>query len=284
MRTVNIICTAQGQKTLAKRQAVNISDSVVSGIWTWSRGGGWDGPYINGVNGENGSVKVENGSELWCDLNAYVISKWAKDTSKSDKELVLQYAKDILGMNDSDAEKFYSICIKSSHAVLYGRGTNSPEIKWDVWWTRDQNIREASFYSIVDNSINDGTYETLINEKKESVKTWNEIVELANSLSDDVTMKKYIITTSKYGLYLYSIYCDMFVANIYNRLDSDAYSGEIKNALIDYENQWTAYRELYATAEGCPTLYIKDNVNLDLIGYSGNTGTDAVMDDIFTEK
>lgn len=258
-------------------EAVNRSDSVVTGIWTWSRGGGWDGPYINGANGENGSVKVENGSELWCDVNAYVISKWVQDTSKTEKEILLQYAREILSMNAEDAEIFYNICIKSSHAVLYGRGTNSPDIRWDVWWMRDQNIRKPSFDSIVDSAAKDGTYETLLSEKAESVKTWKEIVDLAKSLSDDMEMKDYIVTTSLYGLYQYSIFNDMFIANIYSNVDADKYSAEIKNAVEDYEKQWKLFKELYETKEGCPTLFIKDEAELDLIGYRGNVGTDAVM-------
>lgn len=258
-------------------EAVNRSDSVVSGIWTWSRGGGWDGPYINGVNGENGSVKVENGSELWCDVNAYVISKWAQDTSKTDKEILQQYAREILLMSDTDAEIFYNICIKSSHAVLYGRGTNSPEIRWDVWWMRDQNIRKPSFDFIVDSAVDDGTYEILLSEKTESVKTWKEIVDLAKSLSDDVEMKDYIVTTSLYGLYQYSIFNDMFIANIYSKVDAGKYSAEIKNAVEDYKKQWKLFEKLYETKEGCPTLFIKDEAELDLIGYRGNVGTDAVM-------
>lgn len=258
-------------------EAVNRSDSVVSGIWTWSRGGGWDGPYINGVNGENGSVKVENGSELWCDVNAYVISKWAQDTSKTDKEILQQYAREILLMSDTDAEIFYNICIKSSHTVLYGRGTNSPKIRWDVWWMRDQNIRKPSFDFIVDSAVEDGTYEILLSEKTESVKTWKEIVDLAKSLSDDVKMKDYIVTTSLYGLYQYSIFNDMFIANIYSKVDADKYSAEIRTAVEDYEKQWELFDNLYAESEGCPTLFTKDEAELDLIGYRGNVGTDAVM-------
>jgi len=36
----------------------------VAGVWTWSRGGGWDGPYIS--------------NEFWCALNAYVIAKYGR--------------------------------------------------------------------------------------------------------------------------------------------------------------------------------------------------------------
>ncbi len=36
---------------------------LLAGIWTWSRGGGWEGPYIK--------------DEMWCDLNAWIMAQWA---------------------------------------------------------------------------------------------------------------------------------------------------------------------------------------------------------------
>ncbi len=35
----------------------------VKGLWTWTRGGGWWGPYIHG-------------NELWVDLHAHVLATW----------------------------------------------------------------------------------------------------------------------------------------------------------------------------------------------------------------
>ena len=112
------------------RDIINVEDSKVVGVWTWSRGGGWDGPYING-NGEEldpdnplvgdygkPGLGHEWGDELWADVNSYVVQKWAQDTSKTDKELALEYAKVELGMNDTDAENFYELLLKSSDAVL----------------------------------------------------------------------------------------------------------------------------------------------------------------------
>lgn len=116
------------EKNRSLRDVINVENSLIKGVWTWSRGGGWDGPYINGANGMNGEV-VENGSELWCDINAYVISNWAKDTSKSDRYYVLKYAREILGMSEADALKFYEIYMLSAKAVLFGRGSNTDKFK-----------------------------------------------------------------------------------------------------------------------------------------------------------
>ena len=41
-----------------------VNNPNFAGVWTWSRGGGWEGPYIT--------------NELWCALNAYVIANTFK--------------------------------------------------------------------------------------------------------------------------------------------------------------------------------------------------------------
>ncbi len=60
-------------------------------------------------NGIYGDEIVQGGSELWCDLNAYVFSQWAKDTSKSDRYYVLKYATEQLKMSTKDSLIFYEI-------------------------------------------------------------------------------------------------------------------------------------------------------------------------------
>ena len=47
---------------------------LFKGVWTWSRGGGWGGPYIK--------------NEFWIELNAYVISHWASNPLKTEKEIL----------------------------------------------------------------------------------------------------------------------------------------------------------------------------------------------------
>ena len=44
-----------------------------AGVWTWSRGGGWEGPFIT--------------NELWCDLNTYVVSQFVIDPKRSEEEI-----------------------------------------------------------------------------------------------------------------------------------------------------------------------------------------------------
>ena len=55
---------------------------LLSGVWTWSRGGGWVGPYIN--------------NEFWCRLNAYVISHWIQDTRQTEEQVFDKFMDEFL--------------------------------------------------------------------------------------------------------------------------------------------------------------------------------------------
>lgn len=263
-------------QTHCLKDVVNTEDSRIAGIWIWSRGGGWDGPYINGRNGKQGEVLVEEGCELWADVNAYVMAKWAKDPSHSDRYYALQYARDVLHMSRKDAEIFYEILMLSERAVLLGRGTNLSEIAWDVFWTRDQNIDYPSMLSNLISAKNSQVLEALLEEKRRSVEIWEAIVKLASRLEEDLNMKSYIVTTCKYGYYLYSLYEVMYRANAYAL--SGGFAEKIKEALQEYEDLWEQWEQLKQNGKGCPTLYARRNEKQDLIGYNWNTGFDGAME------
>lgn len=257
------------------KDVICCKDSLICGIWTWSRGGGWDGPYINGKNGVNGTRRVENGCELWADVNAYVITQWAKNTVRSDKYYAKQYAKKELKMSEYDSELFYEILLFSSKAVLLGRGTNTSAFKWDVFWTRDQNIEYARVLANIKSADEADALDLMLAEQRRSVEIWREIVHLAESLTDGSEKKEYIITTCKYGYYLYRLYEIIYRANVL------AYKGGQKNlvemAVREYDEVWKAWEELYQTAKGCPTMYAKEDTHLDMIGYDWNSGMDSAI-------
>ena len=262
------------------RDVINVKDSLVCGLWTWSRGGGWDGPYVNGRNGKDGEVILKDGSELWCDLNAYVLSHWAKDTGKSDRFYAMQYAKDILHLSNADCHFFYEICILSARAVLLGRGTNTGKMPWNVWWTRDQNINQAAFEENVKKAVECDAEDILLWEKRRSVELWEEIVSLAERISTGES-REYIVTTCQYGYYLYAIYESMYRANIYTLI------GEAEKAITAKENYnklWKGWMELKEKNTCCPTLYAKEDEIQRLIGYEGNKGFDSVMNGVGREE
>ncbi len=259
------------------RDVINVEDSLVVGIWTWARGGGWAGPYINGLGHEHDkSIPVINGSEMWCDLNSYVINKWAKDTSRSDKELVIEYAKTYLNMNDADAESFYEICEKSSKAVLLGRARNTDKYNVDVWWTRDDGISTSAFRNNVKNAYNNGVADIMLEEKAQAVALWKEMMEIAQSLDDELyntklidsetSVKDYIIMTTSYGYHLYDIYYQMHIAEV-ERLKAQERGEEVTDAMVHavlkYDLLWNNWQKEYEENKmnGYPTLYARESTS-----------------------
>ena len=79
----------------------------IKGIFGWSRGGGWHGPYLK--------------SELWPDLNAYVLGQFARNPARSEGEIFSQYARERLRLPEGDFERFRQLCRLSTVAVLKGR-------------------------------------------------------------------------------------------------------------------------------------------------------------------
>ena len=256
---------ASANKSL--RDVVNCENSIIAGIWTWSRGGGWGGPYINGN-------EVPQGDELWCDLNAYVLGHWAQDTSRTDRSIVLQYAKEVLGMNDADAANFYTFCELSSDAVLYGIGTNSEPYttdKWVAYWTRDAGIVDNYFKSNLSTMFRtkDGEKYVKLEERRHAVELWAQMVEIANGFSDSVAKKSYIQLTTNYGYYLFSLYERLWTAGI---LFSERQMYGLKNAdeinavISEFYELWDQYEALRQDPR-CPSLNSKSGFTNIINGY-----------------
>lgn len=251
-------------------------DSLVKGLWTWSRGGGWDGPYINGRNGLNGCVIVKNGSELWADVNAYVLGAWVKDPTHTDRHYAIRYAKEVLGMSEKDANLFYEICTISCRAVLLGRACNTPSYRVSVFFTRDQNLDYPKMMETIDSALASDGAQTLLYEQRRSVMLWEDMIRLAQMLEDTCEAKNYILTTCRYGFYLFSLYEQMFRANVLAK--QGAAQNEIQACISAYEEIWSQWQRLYDTTAGCPTLFVKENKIQELIGYNWNRGFDSAMD------
>jgi hypothetical protein len=56
-----------------------VTNQLCAGVWTWSRGGGWEGPFLK--------------NELWCELNTYVVAKFAQNPARSEEEIFNEFAR-----------------------------------------------------------------------------------------------------------------------------------------------------------------------------------------------
>lgn len=170
------------------RQLAEQRPDLFAGIWTWSRGGGWDGPYIP--------------NEMWCSLNASVLARWATNTNRTEEDVFNEVASKQFKLADADLAKLRDLCLLSAKAVV--RGRNSTHGDMDLFWTRDQGIAWPGVDVWTGEPSRPKNPERNLRQKDESVALWDEIVRLAESIrwADEPT-RDYAVASSRYGRALY---------------------------------------------------------------------------------
>ena len=211
----------------------------LTGMWTWTRGGGWEGPYIQ--------------NELWCDLNAWVMAQWAENPTMSEEKIFNNYSRKVLQLSKADAVKFRKMALLSADAVIRGRRSLAYPGDVHTLWTRDEYIGFPTLPEDKDK------IKVILDEKEAAIGMWKEIVELA----DDIRFKNnktshFVQVTARYGLELYRIYRAVFYLSA---IDKGLYDKAEQTKWIDeYDAAWVAYQDLAKNNPDCPTLYSKDKV------------------------
>ncbi|UMB61769.1 hypothetical protein MHL31_06085 [Lutibacter sp. A80] len=207
---------------------------LYAGIWTWSRGGGWDGPYIK--------------DEMWCDLNSWVIAQWGQNTDKGEEFIFNRYATERLGLKGKDIAKFRKLCLLSAEAVV--RGRNSTFRDMNPWWTRDQGI---SWPMVVKGDLEQ---KRNLAQKDESIAKWKEIVKLAKSIRwKNKETKNHVIGSSEYGLRLYKIYRTLIYMDYAEKQED---TKEVQKWIKAYDKAWKKYNKLPLKYSAIATLYTQD--------------------------
>jgi hypothetical protein len=205
---------------------------LFAGVWAWSRGGGWVGPYIS--------------NELWCDLNTYALARWTQNHSLSQTEILKDFAARI-GVNPGHYDAFAEMCMLTPDAVV--RGHNSLISNVNVWWTRDQffgglELLDTCFHKIIDK----GLTQQVIAEKAECRNIWERVNEIAGQLegSDPKTME-YIRVSSRYGLLKYSIVeqaWTIMLLGLEGETNGNWQKEAIQTALVEYDRLWAEFERL----------------------------------------
>lgn len=165
---------------------------LISGIWTWSRGGGWGGPYLQ--------------NEFWVELNAYVLSQWAKNRQLSEYDIFSQFAR-LKGLPNNEIPLFHQLCTLSLQGVIKGQyscfgGT------W-VNWTRDNKCFEENQLHYMRQIIKEGKQKAYQREKQETIKIWKQIEKLSHKLHfSDPQLNTYVQNSCTYALKKYTFFAD----------------------------------------------------------------------------
>ncbi len=207
---------------------------LFSGVWTWSKGGGWDGPYMS--------------NDFWNELNTWVMSHWAQNPTRSEEEVFNDYVTNVLKLSTGDLVRFRKLAIYSAQAVIRGRRSTFADT--DQWWTRDHYIGAPPVLPANTVALN-----RVLSEKKEAVTLWNEIVTLADQINlPDAVNRDFMRVSARYGLYLHQIYAIAFELKNFSQ---SALTNRVKidSLIVEYDNTWSNFNNLKTNNPSCATLY-----------------------------
>ncbi|MEI8290958.1 MAG: hypothetical protein WCH99_15950 [Verrucomicrobiota bacterium] len=230
----------------------------ILGVYSWSRGGGWYGPYIQ--------------NELWPDLNAFVLAQFVKDSSRSEAQIFLEYATGRLGLDNGDVNHFRELCVLSAKAVLKGRHCAvfdrvlRESVLPTACWMRDDRLGGREQLAEVLNYLGDhDLYGEALAEKSEAVRLWQKINLLANQIHwPDHTNGEFAKVSAQYGLRLFRVVEQgwrVLIAQHRAETSGQLDGVEIDQALAAYDEAWSDYRAL-ASVPQCPSLYAGKYFNL----------------------
>lgn len=232
-----------------------------AGVYSWSRGGGWVGPYIT--------------NEIWPRLNAFVLSDWANHQNITENQAFNHFMDNEGIVHPESRKAFRELCLLSAKAVLRGHMSAILSMKpeW-AFWMRDQflagieppdsaQIRKFPSEGFLFEAFNEfykkGELQIAVGEKYEAVKLWKKMVELSQKIyTSNPADDNYIRTSTLYGLYLHKI-----IASGWNVM-ALGFSGDkrgsydkpsIKKALNEYDTAWIKFKNLKNEQSSCATLY-----------------------------
>ena len=248
-------------------------DPKFQGLWTWSRGGGWRGPYIT--------------NELWCDVNTQAAANWALDTTLTEEQ-VLRKTLRSLGVARRSIDPFISLLHKADEAVLKGQCSAIDVTKagFNVWWSRDQYFSdESALAGFMNYVVKNGRQAEMLAEKQQAVDLWREIETLAGTIRmADPRDEEYLRVSAAYGRIKHELIQQIFSICLYGR--EAALSGKLdreamRRAIERYDALWAEWRQLKESSSQCATLYEPNAFSLtDLSGVSGDParGIGATVD------
>jgi hypothetical protein len=170
---------------------------LYQGIYSWSRGGGWYGPYLK--------------SEFWCDLNASILAAWARAPHRTEEEIFREHTREQLALSEIDTTRFRALCLLSADAVLKGRQCEAfdqilhESILPTALWMRDDRLGgRDQLAPVLDFLGTHGLFQDALAEKDQAVDLWQQIHRLAAEISwpDEATGNQVRISAD-YGLRLF---------------------------------------------------------------------------------
>ncbi len=250
------------------------------GVWTWSRGGGWVGPYIS--------------NEFWIKLNTYVVSHWAQNTDLSEVEIFDAFM-DEQKIKKSSRKAFRELCLLSPKAVLRGLYSAKLPFKKDwVGWKRDEFLdgiyasqkqddgkfeQEGMLKSAFAEWYKQGNLLSAVEEKYQALDLWKRIVKLSKKVKmKNKADQNYIRVSSQYGLLLQEIVAEgwnVMALGFIGDQTGNYEKEKIKASIVKYDKAWENYKLLKEQNPSSATLYKPYAWRYNPPTYHGQNGMDA---------
>eukprot|EP01060_Flectonema_neradi_P006145 TRINITY_DN14105_c3_g1_i1.p1 TRINITY_DN14105_c3_g1~~TRINITY_DN14105_c3_g1_i1.p1 ORF type:complete len:598 (+),score=85.70 TRINITY_DN14105_c3_g1_i1:85-1878(+) len=213
------------------------SNPIVKGIWTWSRGDGWWGPYIKN-------------NELWIDLHVAVISSWFKHNATLSEEAVFKniacpYA--LPGADATSCSLLYNISILSATAMLNSH--YCPEHPGKCWgFIRDDRLGGLSqIGSAIDWIIENKKVNESLANKEKSLEIWSQIASLTETLAERVSSSTghtqrsvlFLRNSVKYGVTHAGIIASAWKIMLLGK--QGGHDTEVAAEIENYDRLWAQY-------------------------------------------
>lgn len=230
----------------------------LAGIWTWSRGDGWRGPYI--------------ANELWVDLDEQVLHRFAREPWRTEPDIFADAARAVFGINAIDLPKLRTLCLLSASATMHGQDTvHLTTAEWRAferpgataltgtyrqqWWCRDDGIGGIDLRPVV----KAGKQRAVLAEKARASSDWRTIEALARSIRlPDPARQEFLEVSASYGRIKYALFETIWRIQLIKAeselgktpLDAAA----MRAGITRYDEIWAEWNRLRAAHACCPTL------------------------------
>jgi len=223
-----------------------------AGLWTWSRGGGWFGPYLK--------------NEFWCELNIRVLAAWNRSPERPEGELFDEVCAKDFGMDGDARVLFRELCMVAEEAIWLGRSspalarlTGFSRVDVAELWMRDDRLGGLEQVQGMFAELHAaGLLMESIEEKRRAAVLFVRMEDLAAGIrtADPVTAEA-IRASAAYGASLFAIIAKGWelMARAWLAARDPGVPPLSAAEVAAYRQLWSEYRSLPARHPAAATLY-----------------------------
>ncbi|HEX7260452.1 MAG TPA: hypothetical protein VF258_01440 [Luteolibacter sp.] len=221
-----------------------------AGLWTWSQGDGWAGPYKT--------------SEFWTDINTTVLREYARHPGRPEPAIFAQYCRETLHLDARQTELLRKLLLLATDATYHGQESDllrgdDGAFQFTSWWCRDEYLTAVN----VDAMIQPGLAGKAMAEKDKAVADWKRVEAMAKELNlANPADQEFVEVSCAYGRIRIEICREIWAMQLLEaqtRLSGSSLDKTtMRESIARYDARWAEWRKLKADHACCPTLYRDD--------------------------